>query len=314
MSGQRTQDFPVKNTFIHFDIKDDNGLVVNRGDDGAESVDSENRLLYWLPSLSSSSSSRQRAASVDAGSSSSETGKDGRRSKTDHGTLKNLHDQAAAWKEQRMLQKVQDSSSSSQPLLPDRGEQAKEALQPGSSSAAGSKGPPPPPDPPALSAWRPGLAEIFSGIWQGSLPLSGAAAAAEPEEDPEIAEILAQIPRDEAGRLTSMGSVGHEDGDCTPCPFWFKGVCLRSLACRHCHFMHEGQRPRRLRPSKQGRQRLKKRMEENNPEQCSPMALAAKLQAAAEKAGLEVATPVPPGEQAKEQPAAQKPKKIQMSL
>jgi len=105
-----------------------------------------------------------------------------------------------------------------------------------------------------------------------------------------------QIPRDQYGSLTSLGSIGHEEGECNPCQFWFKGVCINNLACHHCHFMHEGQRPRRLRPSKHDRLRLKKRMLQEGGDETgglpghSANELAAKLNDAAHVFGLEVAS------------------------
>eukprot|EP00435_Cladocopium_sp_Y103_P064715 s251_g26.t1 len=71
-------------------------------------------------------------------------------------------------------------------------------------------------------------------------------------------DILSNLPKDEAGRLTSLGSVLHEDGQCKPCAYWFKGLCKNGVACHNCHMVHEGQRPKRLRPSKQARMQLVK--------------------------------------------------------
>uniref|UniRef100_A0A7S4RTG7 C3H1-type domain-containing protein n=1 Tax=Alexandrium monilatum TaxID=311494 RepID=A0A7S4RTG7_9DINO len=121
--------------------------------------------------------------------------------------------------------------------------------------------------------------------------------------DPEVAELLRQIPRDQCGNLTSLGSVAHEGGGCSPCQFWFKGVCAYGLACRQCHFLHEGQRPRRLRPSKHGRLRIKKRLQQEGGDEATglpghgPNELAAKLSAAAEASGLRVTSALPLREQ-----------------
>lgn len=71
-------------------------------------------------------------------------------------------------------------------------------------------------------------------------------------------DILNNLPKDQAGRLTSLGSVLHEDGQCKPCAYWFKSLCKNGVACHNCHLVHEGQRPKRLRPSKQARMQLVK--------------------------------------------------------
>ncbi|CAE8692856.1 unnamed protein product, partial [Polarella glacialis] len=70
-------------------------------------------------------------------------------------------------------------------------------------------------------------------------------------------DIWRNIPQNEEGHVTSVGSVQHSKGTCSPCAYWFKGICKNGLACRHCHFLHDGQRSKRLRPSKQARQRQK---------------------------------------------------------
>jgi len=81
-------------------------------------------------------------------------------------------------------------------------------------------------------------------------------------EGMECAHLFGQIPRDEDGRLTSIGSISHEVGACHPCAFWFKGVCGNAALCRSCHYVHAGQRGRRLRRSKQARKRMKDRLQE----------------------------------------------------
>jgi len=76
------------------------------------------------------------------------------------------------------------------------------------------------------------------------------------------AGLLAQVPRNQAGALTSVGSIGHENGTCRPCAYWFKGICARDIVCMHCHLTHEGQKSKRLRPSKQARARMRARKAE----------------------------------------------------
>lgn len=69
--------------------------------------------------------------------------------------------------------------------------------------------------------------------------------------------ILEQIPRNEQGELTSVGSQSHLLGTCTPCIFWFRGICAKSLKCTYCHFRHPGQKAKRHKPNKRTRQVLR---------------------------------------------------------
>lgn len=66
--------------------------------------------------------------------------------------------------------------------------------------------------------------------------------------------LLQQIPRDSEGRITSVGSIAHARGKCSPCVFWFKSACAKGLSCTYCHFRHKGQKNKRIRPSKKTRQ------------------------------------------------------------
>merc|ERR1712242_389986 len=71
-------------------------------------------------------------------------------------------------------------------------------------------------------------------------------------------ELSKQIPRDEDGVLTSIGSVNHNDDEkpkCSPCLFWFRESCVKGIKCAFCHFPHKGQKNKRIRPSKTTRQR-----------------------------------------------------------
>lgn len=42
------------------------------------------------------------------------------------------------------------------------------------------------------------------------------------------------------GGLPSVGSIGHADGNCQPCFFFRRGVCLVGRSCMFCHF-HAGE-------------------------------------------------------------------------
>jgi len=178
---------PVKNTFIHFDVYGDqdevlaahgtdepfrmpylpvDGSGVGRqpSNDNDSNGQADGISSFWLPSLSSSSSSRHRTGSAHMGCSSRGSGK------------------------------VRD----------------------------------------------PGLAEEDAVAVGGESSVAG----------------LGQ----DSVELASRGSAGHAEGTCKPCAYWFKGCCAHGTACRHCHLPHDGQKPKRLRPSKQARQRMRNRM------------------------------------------------------
>lgn len=69
--------------------------------------------------------------------------------------------------------------------------------------------------------------------------------------------LLSQIPRNDEGQITTLGSLRHGSGDCSPCVFWFQNACVKGMLCSYCHFRHAGQRTKRIRPSKRTRQRLR---------------------------------------------------------
>lgn len=80
----------------------------------------------------------------------------------------------------------------------------------------------------------------------------------------EAAGTLTAIPRNDLGELTSLGSILHAESACSPCAYWFKGICKYGLLCTYCHFVHEGQKCKRLRPSKQARMRLRRKENQAN--------------------------------------------------
>lgn len=69
--------------------------------------------------------------------------------------------------------------------------------------------------------------------------------------------ILQNIPRNDEGQLSSVGSIAHQDGKCSPCLFWFRKTCSKSIVCNYCHFKHKGQRNKRIRPSRKTRMQMK---------------------------------------------------------
>mmetsp|Transcript_80355 Transcript_80355/g.186589 ORF Transcript_80355/g.186589 Transcript_80355/m.186589 type:complete len:320 (-) Transcript_80355:111-1070(-) len=297
---------PVKNTFIHFNIKDADipQLRDTAEDRDSSPVASEQLPIFWLPSLSSSSDDRRRPSSVGVPpSSSSENSTKAAIEPLPLCERRPLPPRPTPqWRPSATV-----NTARPQALLPREREAAQRSVQ-GQAAA---------------SDWGQNLFNVLQDIWHGRGPMSAATAAASSsstcaaeqhpssaEEGPASAvdsvgrcrELLARIPRNERGELTSIGSIGHEAGQCNACPFWFKGVCLNGLACRNCHFLHDGQRPRRLRPSKQARERLRKRAQNKDSgddaveeaEQSlspgySPSKLAEQLALEAENMGLTVA-------------------------
>jgi len=111
----------------------------------------------------------------------------------------------------------------------------------------------------------PGRASLRSSS-RSKKGIESTAAASEPgapssgQTLPEMPEELIRlIPLDENKRQTSVGSIQHASGQCLPCAYWFKGICKFGIQCLHCHFIHDGQKSKRLRPSKQTRIRLRRR-------------------------------------------------------
>lgn len=55
----------------------------------------------------------------------------------------------------------------------------------------------------------------------------------------------------------SKGSLLHLQAPvgsaCTPCVFYFRGLCVKGTECRFCHFKHKMKKPKRLRASKRTR-------------------------------------------------------------
>eukprot|EP00930_Biecheleria_cincta_P057461 TRINITY_DN43395_c0_g1_i1.p1 TRINITY_DN43395_c0_g1~~TRINITY_DN43395_c0_g1_i1.p1 ORF type:complete len:234 (+),score=28.89 TRINITY_DN43395_c0_g1_i1:38-739(+) len=76
--------------------------------------------------------------------------------------------------------------------------------------------------------------------------------------------ILEHLPRNDAGEIASVGSMQHSLGTCTPCIFWFRGICTKSIKCPFCHFRHPGQKAKK--PNKRTRELLReiKKSKETN--------------------------------------------------
>eukprot|EP00439_Symbiodinium_sp_Y106_P051999 s4263_g6.t4 len=94
---------------------------------------------------------------------------------------------------------------------------------------------------------------------EGSVPASSSATPSETEaaSDAEIMpepprelsdEALRLVPLDEDGKLTSIGSTLHAEGECRPCAFLssIRRPCRNGAACLFCHFSHEARYKLRL--------------------------------------------------------------------
>ncbi|CAE7445809.1 CCB1, partial [Symbiodinium necroappetens] len=93
---------------------------------------------------------------------------------------------------------------------------------------------------------------------EGSVPASSATASeTEGASDAEILpepprelsdEALRLVPLDEDGRMTSIGSTLHAEGECRPCAFLssIRRPCRNGAACLFCHFSHEARYKLRL--------------------------------------------------------------------
>lgn len=128
------------------------------------------------------------------------------------------------------------AASSAEPGLD---KQASHPVTPGVSGQADA-----PPDPPELIT-------LVHAELRGRLTL-------EKVEELGQAGLLSQIPRNATNELSSVGSINHLQGICTPCAYWFKGICKYGISCHYCHFAHSGQKSKRLRPSKQTRMRIRR--------------------------------------------------------
>jgi len=77
---------------------------------------------------------------------------------------------------------------------------------------------------------------------------------------PVVASLaLVEVPVDpETVSPTSVGSLLHKDGRCTPCMYKARGMCKYGARCEFCHFSHAQMNWRRPRPPKHVRCRLGK--------------------------------------------------------
>lgn len=118
--------------------------------------------------------------------------------------------------------------------------------------------PPPPPlqqSPPLqqpMSAWPHQQESSDDPLVHQSEPRQGSRAETELDDQ----ELMFMVPRNDEGELASLGSINHP-GNCSPCIFWFRGLCGKGVRCEFCHFRHQGQRNKRIRPSKNTRMQMR---------------------------------------------------------
>mmetsp|Transcript_30063 Transcript_30063/g.75873 ORF Transcript_30063/g.75873 Transcript_30063/m.75873 type:complete len:413 (+) Transcript_30063:74-1312(+) len=68
-------------------------------------------------------------------------------------------------------------------------------------------------------------------------------------------------PQERQEQVYSM-SVAHEQGVCKPCIFFYKGLCKKRRDCEYCHATHTGAQIRRVQPSRETRDCLRRRAAE----------------------------------------------------
>lgn len=69
--------------------------------------------------------------------------------------------------------------------------------------------------------------------------------------------VLQKVPRNDQGEISSIGSILHASNTCSPCLFWFRKSCSKSIQCGYCHFRHAGQKNKRIRPSRKARLQMR---------------------------------------------------------
>lgn len=112
--------------------------------------------------------------------------------------------------------------------------------------------------PSAAGAGTPSSSSMPISPVNGAISVIGGRAAQPRQQLPVMFEAPGDIPRDEWGAYTSVGSVGHAQGTCKPCVFAHHAEksCANGVSCRFCHFEHAPKRRMRLR--KQRRPELRR--------------------------------------------------------
>jgi len=57
-------------------------------------------------------------------------------------------------------------------------------------------------------------------------------------------------PKFKLNEVPSVGSVGHDTGDCRPCAFFLTKGCENGTKCTFCHLCDSGEKKRRLKAKK----------------------------------------------------------------
>jgi hypothetical protein len=109
----------------------------------------------------------------------------------------------------------------------------------------------------ALSAQRQELEDQIRAVLASGNPTGDAAmGGSQSEVCPEIS--VENLPED----VPSVGSIGHDLGECRRCNFFPNGHCLNGRACAFCHYSHEKRKLSR-RERRERRQERQKEDQEN---------------------------------------------------
>lgn len=103
----------------------------------------------------------------------------------------------------------------------------------------------------AMMLLRAGEAELMQNfqatMWQQEQLNAQVQVPFEPDENSRPVQMTKQgKPRT---GIASAGSAKHPDR-CSPCLFYFKRICNKGTSCTYCHYIHEGQKNVRIRPAK----------------------------------------------------------------
>jgi len=244
----------VRNTFVDVVevLREDEGRDLPRrsasvGNLSRSTGSSQEQCLgYWLPSLTSSTTSSSNAAggkNQEAPSSAPRRG-----SQVDTTSTNTMTTSAGHWQLVIPSRASSGMTETKQQLPSDTFRNSSQDLILPARSIACSSFAASPPQALHADACNIALVERVHSEIFGAVPI---------EKIEELANrgLLTEVPRRSTGELTSMGSIRHSHGDCKPCSHWVKDRCQHSICCHYCHFMHEGQKPKRFRPSKQARER-----------------------------------------------------------
>merc|ERR1712048_66786 len=97
-----------------------------------------------------------------------------------------------------------------------------------------------------------------------STPDVADATPASPESGPVYVTEHSDVntdPKFKLNELASIGSLGHDIGDCKPCAFFNTKGCGNGASCKFCHLCDSGEKKRRLKVKKAHYNALKQMQE-----------------------------------------------------